>query len=130
MFYKITLNEEMVLILLETVENKEDDSEYIKFLDFEEYSKKISIAKGVYRFVDGELIDDENYVENNTKDKKIYLVEKLKNNLKETDYKIIKCYEAFMRQQTLPYNLEELSAQRDAWRTEINQLEEELAELD
>jgi hypothetical protein len=51
------------------------------------------------------------------------------NNLKDTDYQIIKCYEAFMRQQPLPYNLEELSAQRDAWRAEINQLEEELKAL-
>jgi hypothetical protein len=54
----------------------------------------------------------------------------LKVNLQNTDYKIIKCYEAFMRQQPLPYNLEELSAQRDAWRAEINQLEQELAELE
>jgi hypothetical protein len=51
-------------------------------------------------------------------------------NLESTDYKIIKCYEAFMRQLPLPYNLEELSAQRDAWRAEINQLEEELKELE
>ena len=54
----------------------------------------------------------------------------LTNYLKETDYKITKCYEAFMRQLPLPYNLEELSAQRDAWRAEINQLEHELAELE
>jgi len=53
----------------------------------------------------------------------------LRNYLKETDYKIIKCYETFMRQQPLPYNLEELSAQRDAWRAEINQLEEDLKTL-
>jgi hypothetical protein len=57
-------------------------------------------------------------------------MEKLKKLLTETDYKVIKCYESFMRQQTLPYNLEELSAQRDAWREEINQLEQELAELE
>jgi hypothetical protein len=31
-----------------------------------------------------------------------------------------------MRQLPLPYNLEELATQRDAWREEINQLEEEL----
>jgi len=51
-------------------------------------------------------------------------------NLESTDYKIIKCYEAFMRQLSLPYNLEELTTQRDAWRAEINQLEQELAELE
>jgi hypothetical protein len=56
-------------------------------------------------------------------------IETLKEKLINTDYKIIKCYEAFMRQQPLPYNLEELSAQRDTWRAEINQLEEELKTL-
>jgi hypothetical protein len=56
-------------------------------------------------------------------------INNLTNFLNQTDYQIIKCYEAFMRQQPLPYNLEELSAQRDAWRAEINQLEEELKAL-
>jgi hypothetical protein len=56
-------------------------------------------------------------------------VSHLKNFLYDSDYKIIKCYEAFMRQQPLAYNLEELSAQRDAWRAEINELEEELKNL-
>jgi hypothetical protein len=56
-------------------------------------------------------------------------VNDLKQNLISTDYKVTKCYEAFMRQQPLPYNLEELSTQRDAWRGEINQLEEELKTL-
>ena len=56
-------------------------------------------------------------------------IKEIKENLNSTDYKVTKCYEAFMRQQPLPYNLEELSAQRDAWRAEINQLEEELKAL-
>ena len=57
-------------------------------------------------------------------------IKEIKENLNSTDYKIIKCYEAFMRQQPLPYSLEELSAQRDAWRAEINQLEEELKQYE
>jgi hypothetical protein len=57
-------------------------------------------------------------------------IKEIKENLNSTDYKVTKCYEAFMRQLPLPYNLEELSAQRDAWRAEINQLEEELKELE
>jgi hypothetical protein len=56
-------------------------------------------------------------------------IEELKELLNNSDYKVMKCYEAFMRQQTLPYNLEQLSTQRDAWRAEINQLEEELKAL-
>jgi hypothetical protein len=65
----------------------------------------------------------------NEKNIKIRKVKELKDNLNNSDYKIIKCYEAFMRQLPLPYNLEELSAQRDAWRAEINELEEELKSL-
>jgi hypothetical protein len=57
-------------------------------------------------------------------------IKEIKENLNSTDYKVTKCYEAFMRQLPLPYNLEELSAQRDAWRAEINELEEELKELE
>jgi hypothetical protein len=56
-------------------------------------------------------------------------IKEIKENLNSTDYKVTKCYEAFMRQLPLPYNLEELAAQRDAWRAEINQLEEELKAL-
>jgi GTPase SAR1 family protein len=54
----------------------------------------------------------------------------IKAKLNSTDYQIIKCYEASMRQLPLPYNLEELATQRDAWRAEINQLEEELKQYE
>jgi hypothetical protein len=67
------------------------------------------------------ILQDSNFI----KDK----IKMLKQQLYNTDYKVTKCYEYFMRQQPLPYNLEELSAQRDAWRAEINQLEQELENL-
>lgn len=51
---------------------------------------------------------------------------KLKKLLLNTDYKITKCYEAFMQQKELPYNLNELIQERDSWRAEINQIEEEM----
>lgn len=66
---------------------------------------------------------------NEIKFNKQYQIDLLKIKLSETDYKVTKCYEAFMRQLPLPYNLEELAAQRDAWRAEINQLELELSLL-
>jgi hypothetical protein len=70
-------------------------------------------------------------VENEIKKKNIILqIQDIKITIFNSDYKITKCYEAFMRQLPLPYNLEELSAQRDTWRAEINQLEQELAELE
>jgi uncharacterized protein len=49
--------------------------------------------------------------------------------LKETDYQILKCYEAFMQEQPMPYDLEALIAQRNLWREEINECETELAAL-
>lgn len=63
------------------------------------------------------------------KDEIFFKIGNIKHNLNSTDYQIIKCYEAFMRQLPLPYNLEKLTAQRDAWREEINQLEQELKNL-
>ena len=47
----------------------------------------------------------------------------LKQNLIETDYKIIKCYEASLVGEPLPYDVNALVQERNAWREEINQLE-------
>jgi hypothetical protein len=83
-----------------------------------------------FKIINNELsYDNQSNLNNLEKKPKYKKLSELKNLLQETDYKIIKCYESFMRQQPLPYNLEELSTQRDAWRAEINQLEEELKTL-
>jgi hypothetical protein len=83
-----------------------------------------------FKIINNELsYDNQSNLNNLEKKPKYKKLSELKNLLQETDYKIIKCYESFMRQLPLPYNLEELSAQRDAWRAEINQLEEELKAL-
>lgn len=129
MFYKLTLNADQVVIITETVIEAGTNTNTVKFLDFEEYKTKMKRPKGVYRFINNELVDDENYVEVNIKDEKSRRIELLKKQLQETDYKVVKCYEASMRQLPLPYNLEELATQRDAWRAEINQLEQELNNL-
>lgn len=50
-------------------------------------------------------------------------IEELKGLLTDTDYKIIKCYEASMLNREMPYDLEALVSERDAWRQEINDLE-------
>jgi orotate phosphoribosyltransferase-like protein len=71
-------------------------------------------------------IDEKSLQDDNIKFTKIQRLYEIKKLLQDTDYKVIKCYEASMRQLPLPYNLEELATQRDAWREEINQLEEEL----
>jgi hypothetical protein len=52
--------------------------------------------------------------------------QKLLDLLFSSDYKIIKCYEASLLNKTLPYNIGQLSKERDDWRKEINQIEVEL----
>ena len=81
----------------------------------------------IYKIINNQVIKDTSKRDSAANyENKIAAILNLKSLLNNSDYKIIKCYEAFMRQLPLPYNLEELSAQRDAWRAEINQLEEEL----
>ena len=48
----------------------------------------------------------------------------LKEQLAQGDYKIIKCAEAQLTNEPMPYNVAELVAERNAMRDEINELEE------
>lgn len=47
----------------------------------------------------------------------------LKDQLAQGDYKIIKCAEAQLTNEPMPYDIEALVAERNAMRTEINELE-------
>lgn len=49
--------------------------------------------------------------------------------LKKGDYKVIKCMEAQLMNKELPYNIDELTAERDAIRAEINELEEKVSQI-
>jgi hypothetical protein len=49
----------------------------------------------------------------------------LKDQLVQGDYKIIKCAEAQLMGEEMPYNVAELVAERNAMRDEINELEEQ-----
>ena len=49
--------------------------------------------------------------------------------LNNTDYQVIKCYEAQLLQEEIPYDLQTLLTERQAWRDEINQLEFEISML-
>jgi hypothetical protein len=103
-----------------TIEYDLEDSDYKYFINNYYYAK----------FINNSIVYNNSLKEKENRRQEIrFKKEQTKILLQETDYKIIKCYEAFMRQQPLPYNLEELSAQRDTWRAEINQLEEELKAL-
>jgi hypothetical protein len=74
----------------------------------------------------GQVQEEINLMEKNLKEVKI---NNLKKELDSTDYRIIKCYEAQLGNEEMPYDLQELLTQRKAWRDEINTLEFELTML-
>lgn len=51
-------------------------------------------------------------------------IETFEKKLASSDYKIIKCYEYSLAGLDLPYDIEELHAEREAIREEIRKLEE------
>ena len=53
-------------------------------------------------------------------------IESYKEQIAESDYKVIKCSEAQLMGEELPYNVAELHKQRQALRDEINKLENEI----
>lgn len=53
-------------------------------------------------------------------------IERLKSELQESDYKVIKCAEAICINAELPYNMTELHNERQALRDKINELEKTL----
>lgn len=55
-------------------------------------------------------------------------IAELKEQLASTDYKIIKCSEASLIGEELPYDVAELHAERQALRDQINALEAKLSE--
>lgn len=56
-----------------------------------------------------------------------YAIEQLKKELSETDYMVIKCYEASLLDEEPPYSVKELHARREEQRRKINELEALLA---
>lgn len=50
-------------------------------------------------------------------------IERLKSCLSASDYKVVKCYEATMMKQNLPYDLNEICSERQSVRDRINELE-------
>jgi len=56
-------------------------------------------------------------------------IKALKEELDNTDYKVIKCYEAFLVGEALPYNAQDLHTSRQSIRDKINSLEVALKRL-
>ena len=131
-YYELDSKNRFIAIIPENkMRNPETELPYFESTDTE----MIPYYLNNYGIIDNQIVliaknqEEIDMLKPNEKEQKIGRVVDLKKMLTDSDYQIIKCYEAFMRQQPLPYNLEELSAQRDAWRAEINELEEELKNL-
>ena len=74
------------------------------------------IMKGQFKVKDGKLIDISKEIENYNK------IKELKKKLSDTDYQAIKYAEGQLTER----EYSETKAQRQAWRNEINELEEQL----
>ena len=59
-------------------------------------------------------------------DRRYMEIERLKSELQDSDYKVIKCAEAICLNEELPYNMTELHKERQALRDKINELESEV----
>ena len=73
---------------------------------------------------ESQIVDNEQVVDDNG-----FLlseIERLKSELQESDYKVIKCAEAICLNAELPYNMTELHNERQALRDKINELESEV----
>ena len=59
-------------------------------------------------------------------DRRYMEIERLKSELQENDYKVIKCAEAMAVGAEMPYDMESLHKERQALRDKINELESEV----
>lgn len=111
--YRIILENEILL---------EDEKE--AFVEKEE-----DIIIGKTKIIDGLIKEgdtfNKSYKEWLDKLEKNNKIKELEYLLTSTDYKVIKCYEAFMMKKVLPYDLNKLIYDRDLWREEINDLQKE-----
>ena len=80
--------------------------------------KLIVNEDGTQKYVDVEdIVVEEQTISN------AFKIDHLKQQLTDTDYKIIKCYEYQLAGLQLPYDIQVLHAERQALRDQINALE-------
>lgn len=73
---------------------------------------------------ESQIVDNEQVVDNNGL--LLSEIERMKSELQESDYKVIKCAEAMAVGVELPYNMTALHKERQALRDRINELESEV----
>ena len=76
---------------------------------------------------EAQIVDKEQVVD----DKGFLLseIERIKSELQESDYKVIKCAEAMCLNAEMPYDMTELHKERQALRDKINDLESEVCDV-
>jgi hypothetical protein len=132
-FYAADENNRVTDILEKTEDNKLLYQHYLTCNINESDYEKIKNGDGFWAILNNEVFYfDLTEEEKNNRDlnNKISKIPELKMLLNNTDYQVIKCYEAQLLNEPMPYNLQELLAQRKAWRDEINAIEFELTMLD
>ena len=75
---------------------------------------------------EAQIVDNEQVVDDNGL--LLSEIERLKSELQESDYKVIKCAEAMTIGAELPYNMTELHNERQALRDKINELEKAMSD--
>ena len=73
-----------------------------------------------------QIVDNEQVVDDNGL--LLSEIERLKSELQESDYKVIKCAEAMAVGAEMPYDMESLHNERQALRDKINELESEVCD--
>lgn len=73
---------------------------------------------------ESQIVDNEQVVDNNGL--LLSEIERIKSELQESDYKVIKCAEALTIGAVMPYDMTALHKERQALRDKINELEEQL----
>lgn len=76
---------------------------------------------------ESQIVDNEQVVDNNGL--LLSEIERIKSELQESDYKVIKCAEAMAVGAEFPYNMTELHNERQALRDKINELEMEVGDV-
>ena len=76
---------------------------------------------------ESQIVDNEQVVDNNGL--LLSEIERLKSELQESDYKVIKCAEAICLNAELPYDMTALHKERQALRDKINEFESEVGDV-
>ena len=76
---------------------------------------------------ESQIVDNEQVVDDNGL--LLSEIERIKSELQESDYKVIKCAEAMCLDAEMPYNMTALHKERQALRDKINELESEVGDV-